>query len=77
MRGKGGLEWKDKREAILLDELNKIFEYIPFCPKVEVGMGLPREPVQIIGNKEKMNNKYRGFKRLQIGPWLNSVKQKS
>ena len=53
MRGKGGLEWKDKREAILLDELNKIFEYIPFCPKVEVGIGLPRESVQLMEIKKR------------------------
>jgi hypothetical protein len=35
MRGKGALEWKDKREAVLLDELKKNFEYIPVCPKAE------------------------------------------
>jgi uncharacterized protein YbbK (DUF523 family) len=52
------LEWEDKREVILLDELKTIFEYIPVCPKVEVGMGVPREPVQLIGNKEKVNKKY-------------------
>ena len=51
------LEWKDKRETVLLDELKTIFEYISFCPKVEVDMGVPREPVQLIGNKEKMNKK--------------------
>jgi uncharacterized protein YbbK (DUF523 family) len=51
------LEWKDKREAVLLDELKTIFEYIPVWPKVEVDMGVPREPVQLIGNKEKLNKK--------------------
>jgi uncharacterized protein YbbK (DUF523 family) len=51
------LEWKDKREAVLLDELKIIFEYIPVCPKVEVNMGVPRESVQLIRKKEKMDNK--------------------
>jgi uncharacterized protein YbbK (DUF523 family) len=49
------LELKDKKEAVLLLELKTIFEYIPVCPKVEVDMGVPRESVQQIGNKEKMN----------------------
>ena len=68
------MEWKDKREDVL-DELKKIFEHIPFCPKVEFGMGLLKEPVLLIGNKEKMNEKYKGFKQVKIGQWLNSVKQ--
>ena len=42
---------EDKRDAVLLDELNKFFEYVSVCPEVEVGMGVPREPVQLIGDK--------------------------
>jgi uncharacterized protein YbbK (DUF523 family) len=42
---------KDKRDAVLLDELHHLFEYVPVCPEVEVGMGVPREPVQLIGDK--------------------------
>ncbi len=42
---------KDKRDSVLLDDLNKFFEYVPVCPEVEVGMGVPREPVQLMGNK--------------------------
>ena len=41
---------EDKRDALLLDDLNNLFEFVPFCPEVEVGMGVPREPVQLIGN---------------------------
>ena len=43
----------------MLDELKKLFEYIPVCHKVEVFIGgVLREPIQLIGNKEKMNKKY-------------------
>ena len=37
------LRWngEDKRDAVLLDELNKLFEYVSVCPEVEVGMGPP------------------------------------
>ncbi|MBN4077802.1 DUF523 domain-containing protein [Nitrospina gracilis] len=44
---------EDKREAVLLDELTKLFEYISVCPEVELGMGVPREPVQLIGDKNE------------------------
>jgi uncharacterized protein YbbK (DUF523 family) len=44
---------EDKRDAVLLAELNNLFEYVPVCPEVEVGMGVPREPVQLIGDKNE------------------------
>jgi hypothetical protein len=53
MRGKGHLEWKDKRGSSLLHELKTIFEYIPVCHKVEVDRDVPREPVLLIGNKDR------------------------
>ena len=47
---------EDKRDVVLLDDLNNLFEYVPVCPEVEVGMGVPRQPVQLIGdiNEQKM-----------------------
>jgi uncharacterized protein YbbK (DUF523 family) len=44
---------EDKRDVVLLGELNNLFEYVPVCPEVEVGMGVPREPVQLIGDKNE------------------------
>jgi uncharacterized protein YbbK (DUF523 family) len=44
---------EDKREAVLLNEFKKLFEYIPICPEIEVGMGVPRELVQLIRNKDE------------------------
>jgi uncharacterized protein YbbK (DUF523 family) len=37
-----------KRAAELLDTLRGAVEWIPVCPEVEVGMGVPREPIQIV-----------------------------
>lgn len=51
---------EDKRDPVLLDYLNETFEYVPVCPEVEVGMGVPREPVQLIGDKNRQ--KLRGSK---------------
>ena len=34
-----------KRELFLTEVLAPYFEWVPVCPEVEIGMGIPREPV--------------------------------
>ena len=36
-----------KREVFLTEVLAPYFEWVPVCPEVEIGMGIPREPVQL------------------------------
>jgi uncharacterized protein YbgA (DUF1722 family)/uncharacterized protein YbbK (DUF523 family) len=36
-----------KRNAFLVDELGPLVEWVPVCPEVEVGMGVPRESVRL------------------------------
>jgi uncharacterized protein YbgA (DUF1722 family)/uncharacterized protein YbbK (DUF523 family) len=36
-----------KRDAFLVDELAPFVRWVPVCPEVEVGMGVPREPVRL------------------------------
>ncbi len=36
-----------KREPSLLEALAGIVEWVPVCPEVEVGMGVPREPIEL------------------------------
>jgi uncharacterized protein YbgA (DUF1722 family)/uncharacterized protein YbbK (DUF523 family) len=36
-----------KRARLLTDVLARYFEWVPVCPEVELGMGIPREPVQL------------------------------
>jgi uncharacterized protein YbbK (DUF523 family) len=38
-----------KREQFLTDLFGKFVEWIPICPEVEVGMGVPRETVRLVG----------------------------
>ncbi|HSM94142.1 MAG TPA: DUF523 domain-containing protein [Anaeromyxobacteraceae bacterium] len=40
---------RDKRSALLVDALGPRVEWIPVCPEVEVGMGVPREPIVLVG----------------------------
>jgi uncharacterized protein YbbK (DUF523 family) len=37
-----------KRDAILLDRLGPLVEWVKVCPEVESGMGTPREPIQLV-----------------------------
>ena len=38
-----------RRNSLLLDELGKYFEYLPFCPEVAIGLGTPRSPIRLTG----------------------------
>src|SRR4051812_16563240 len=38
-----------KRDGFLADELARFVEYVSVCPEVEVGMGVPRESVRLVG----------------------------
>ena len=38
-----------RRDAFLVDVLGPLVEWVPVCPELEVGMGVPREAVRLIG----------------------------
>jgi uncharacterized protein YbbK (DUF523 family) len=37
-----------KRDRFLTDTLSPLVEWVPVCPEVELGLGTPREPIQIV-----------------------------
>src|SRR5512145_2249420 len=39
-----------KRDAFLTDTLGRWVEWVPVCPEVELGLGIPREPIRLEGN---------------------------
>lgn len=39
-----------KRDAYIVEILGKFFEWVPVCPELEVGMGVPRESVRLVGD---------------------------
>jgi uncharacterized protein YbbK (DUF523 family) len=41
-----------KRAAALIAALDPYVEWVRVCPEVELGMGVPREPVQLVGSAE-------------------------
>ncbi|NNE07274.1 MAG: DUF523 domain-containing protein [Gemmatimonadetes bacterium] len=48
----GGLavryDGKDKKDDAILSEFAPFFRWISVCPEVEIGMGIPREPIQLV-----------------------------
>ena len=37
-----------KRSAFVVEELGRIAELVPVCPEVELGLGVPREPIRLL-----------------------------
>ncbi|MGD9900332.1 MAG: DUF523 domain-containing protein, partial [Calditrichaceae bacterium] len=42
-----------KNNAYITNVLGKYFEWVPVCPEVELGMGIPRESIRLQGRSEK------------------------
>jgi uncharacterized protein YbgA (DUF1722 family)/uncharacterized protein YbbK (DUF523 family) len=43
-----------KRSRFMTDVLGEYFEWIPLCPEVDVGMGIPREPIRLLDDGGKV-----------------------
>lgn len=41
-----------KLDRYLTDTLGQYVEYVPVCPEVECGLGVPREPMRLVGDPE-------------------------
>lgn len=42
-----------KRHAFLTDSLAAHVDYLPVCPEAGIGMGIPRPPIQLIGDRQR------------------------
>src|SRR2546422_9201339 len=40
-----------KLDSVLIETLGRHVEWVPVCPEVEVGLGTPREPMQLVGDR--------------------------
>jgi len=36
-----------KRDAFIDQTLSRYFEFVPFCPEMEIGLGVPRDPIRL------------------------------
>jgi uncharacterized protein YbgA (DUF1722 family)/uncharacterized protein YbbK (DUF523 family) len=42
-----------KRDYFLTETFGQYVDWVPVCPELEVGMGVPRESVRLVGTKER------------------------
>lgn len=42
-----------KEQRLLTQKLSKIFEFVPTCPEMAIGLGVPRTPIHLIGDKDE------------------------
>ena len=43
----------DKRDPFIADTLGAVFELVPVCPEVAIGMGVPRPPIRLVGDPQR------------------------
>ena len=43
-----------KQNQYILNTLQHYFEFHPFCPEVAIGLGIPREPIRLTKQAEKI-----------------------
>ncbi|MGD8710625.1 MAG: DUF523 and DUF1722 domain-containing protein [Ectothiorhodospiraceae bacterium] len=41
-----------KRDRFVADRLAEYFELVPVCPEVAIGLGIPRQPIRLVGSPE-------------------------
>ena len=41
-----------KRNAYMLNNLSGYFEFVPYCPEVAIGMGVPRPPIRLVRRED-------------------------
>ena len=41
-----------KRDPFLVESLGPFVEWVPVCPELELGLGVPREPIRLVGDPE-------------------------
>jgi uncharacterized protein YbbK (DUF523 family) len=39
-----------KRDRFLIDTLGPFVEWVPVCPEVEIGLGVPRDTIRLVGD---------------------------
>lgn len=43
-----------KRSSLCMNTLDKLFHFEPVCPEVAIGLGIPREPIRLVGDLEQV-----------------------
>lgn len=39
-----------KRDNLIIETLGRLFAFVPVCPEVAIGLGVPRAPIRLVGD---------------------------
>lgn len=53
LREKVRFDGGHKHDALITEILGRVFQWVPVCPEVEIGLGTPRESLHLIGTPSK------------------------
>lgn len=42
-----------KRDQFLVDSLSRYADFVPICPEVAIGLGIPRPPIRLVGDPDQ------------------------
>ncbi len=45
----------NKKNTYITEDLSGLFEFVPFCPEVAIGMGIPRPPIQLVDSNGEVH----------------------
>lgn len=62
----------DKRDACIIDSLSDCFEWVPVCPEVGAGLGVPRSPVQLVALSDRLRALGVADRSLDVTPALEA-----
>jgi uncharacterized protein YbgA (DUF1722 family)/uncharacterized protein YbbK (DUF523 family) len=67
-----------KHQRFITDDLGRLFEYVPVCPEMAIGMGVPRKPIRLVDDIH--NPRARGVSDMHLDvtePLINFAKTKA
>jgi uncharacterized protein YbbK (DUF523 family) len=44
----------NKASVFHAEDLSDVFEWVPVCPEVEIGLGVPREPIELVRDGDQI-----------------------
>jgi uncharacterized protein YbgA (DUF1722 family)/uncharacterized protein YbbK (DUF523 family) len=65
-----------KKNSYITGVLKDYFEFVPFCPEVEIGLGVPREPIRLISSENGTRCVGTKNSELDVTDRLNDIAEK-
>lgn len=65
-----------KKNGYVTGVLKDYFEFIPFCPEVEIGLGIPREPIRLVTINDEVRCKGTKNDDLDVTDALHNIAEK-